>query len=59
MTPTQFKRSRKKLGYSQSQMAEILRLKSSRSIRHYESGTRAISGPIELLIEKLLSELKK
>lgn len=57
MTPKQFKSARKKLGLSQKGMAELLRLKSSRSIRYYESGERDISGPIEFLVEKLLKEI--
>lgn len=59
MTPAHFKAARKKLGLSQRQMAEALRLKSARSIRHYESGERVISGPIEALIERLLAEKDK
>ena len=56
MTPTQFRQARKKLGLTQKQMAKRLRLKSDRAIRRYESGEREISGPIELLIEKILKQ---
>lgn len=58
MTPAQFKIARKKLGLSQLQMAEALRLKTARAIRHYEDGTRQISGPIEICIESMLKKLK-
>ena len=51
MTPEQFKTARKSLGLSQSQMAQALRLASSRAVRHYEAGSRSISGPISKLIE--------
>lgn len=51
MTPSQFKTDRQSLNLSQSQMAEALRLSGSRSIRHYEAGSRSISGPISKLME--------
>lgn len=54
MTPTQFKKARKKLGLSQSQMANALGLKTARAIRHYEAGEREISGPIIKLVNAFL-----
>ena len=59
MKPEQFKQYRKLLGLSQSEMAKALGLKSPRSVRHYEAGTRRISGPLVLLIASLLKEQPK
>ena len=54
MTPTQFKDARKALGLSQNAMAEALGLKTSRAIRQFESGERAVSGPVAKLMGMLL-----
>lgn len=59
MTPKQFKAARKKLGLSQSEMADALAIKDPRTIRRYESGEREISGPVALLIERLLQDKNK
>ena len=50
MTPAEFIATRKRLGLSVEEMAEFLRLKDGRSVRRYEDGSRAISGPIEVAI---------
>jgi len=52
LTPTEFKEARKRLGLSQKEMAEFLRLSAARatSATLYESGARAISGPIQVAI---------
>ncbi len=54
MTPTQFKDARKALGLSQNDMADALGLKTSRAIRQFESGERAVSGPVAKLMGMLL-----
>ena len=54
MTPTQFKDARIALGLSQNAMAEALGLKTSRAIRQFESGERAVSGPVAKLMGMLL-----
>jgi transcriptional regulator with XRE-family HTH domain len=54
MTPASFKSVREKLGLTQSEMAQVLRLNSGRAVRAYESGDRKISGPISRLIEIFL-----
>lgn len=59
MTPSQFKKARFKLGLSQQEMADALRLKTARAIRHYESGDREISGPIQICIEEMLKKCAK
>lgn len=53
MTPTQFKAIRQRAGLTQSGLAAILRLSDLRTIRRYETGERAISGPVSLLMELL------
>jgi len=48
MTPDEFKLWRGGLGLTQAQTAGELRL-TTRAIKHYEGGTRGISGQIEML----------
>ena len=55
MTPQEFKEIRLELGLTQSQMADKLRLNSSRAVRAYELGEREISGPISLLMDIYLT----
>ena len=57
MKAEEFKKARQRLGLSVSEMAAALRINSPRSIRQYESGEREISGPVSLLVEKMLDEL--
>lgn len=54
MRPGEFTHARLKLGLSRDEMAKELGLKSTRAIYYYESGARAISGPIEALVKVLL-----
>lgn len=54
MMPEQFKSIRKKLGLSQQEMADALRLNSSRAVRAYELGEREISGPIQVCLAYML-----
>lgn len=51
MTPNEFKAIRERAGLSVDQLARVLRLAEGRSIRRYEDGSRAISGPISMLME--------
>lgn len=53
MTPGQFKSIRERAGLTQGQLADILRLSDSRTIRRYEDGSRAVSGPVSILMEML------
>ena len=50
MTPADFIAIRKRLGLSAEEMAQFLRLKDGRSVRRYEDGSRAISGPIQVAL---------
>ncbi len=51
MTPTEFKSIRNRLGLTQTQLAQRLRIEDIRTIRRYETGERATSGPVSLLME--------
>lgn len=53
MTPETFKAIRERAGLSQSGLAARLRISDVRTIRRYEHGERAISGPVSLLMEAL------
>jgi DNA-binding transcriptional regulator YiaG len=53
MTPTELTTIRKRAGLSQSGLAALLRLSDQRTIRHWETDTRAISGPASILLEML------
>lgn len=53
MTPATFNRIRKKLGMTQTQLAAVLRIEDIRTIRRWEKGQRAISGPVSFLMELL------
>jgi|TARA_R110002012_G_scaffold16958_21_gene64547 DNA-binding transcriptional regulator YiaG len=53
MTPTEFKLIRERADLTQSQLARVLRLSDSRTIRRYEDGSRAISGPVTIILEML------
>lgn len=53
MAPAQFKSIRERAGLTQAGLASLLRLSDSRVIRHYEAGTRAVSGPTSILLELL------
>ncbi len=53
MTAIEFKSIRLAAGLTQSQLAKRLRVTDLRTIRRYETGERAISGPVSLLMEQL------
>ena len=53
MTPTQIKAIRERAGLTQDQLAKLLRLSDSRTIRRYEDGSRAVSGPVSIILEML------
>ena len=53
MTPDAFKAIRERAGLTQTGLAAILRIEDLRTIRRYEHGERAISGPVSYLMELL------
>lgn len=53
MSPADFKAIRKRAGLTQRQLATVLRIEDARTVRRYEAGDRAVSGPVSLLMELL------
>tara|TARA_R110000772_G_scaffold89304_1_gene185083 strand:+ start:360 stop:611 length:252 start_codon:yes stop_codon:yes gene_type:complete len=53
MTPTEIKAIRERAGLTQAGLAALLRISDSRSIRRWEDGSRAVSGPVSILLEML------
>lgn len=53
MTPTELKSIRERAGLTQDQLARLLRLSDSRTIRRYEDGSRSVSGPVSIILEML------
>lgn len=53
MTPTDFRRIRRELGQTQSQLADLLGVSSSRTVRKWEQAERDISQPIILFMTLL------
>jgi len=53
VTPERFKAIRKEAGLTQADLAERLRISDLRTIRKWEAGERAVSGPVALLMEML------
>jgi transcriptional regulator with XRE-family HTH domain len=59
MTADDFKAARLALGLSVTEMAEALRLdmpNGRTSVREWESGKRAISGPVSVAVELMMSQ---
>ena len=59
MDAATFKAIRQRAGLTQSELAARLRISDSRAIRRYESGERAISGPLTILMEQLEVECER
>lgn len=53
MTPAAIKSIRERAGLTQGQLATLLRIEDSRTIRRWETGERAVSGPASLILEML------
>tara|TARA_R100001086_G_scaffold180400_7_gene100202 strand:- start:135 stop:356 length:222 start_codon:yes stop_codon:yes gene_type:complete len=53
MTPTEIKSIRERAGLTQDQLARMLRISDSRSIRRWEDGSRKVSGPVSILMEMI------
>jgi DNA (cytosine-5)-methyltransferase 1 len=56
MSPAEIKAVRKRLGHSQRELAEVLRLgpNGERTIRRWEQGDIPITGPASLALELLI-----
>lgn len=55
MTPAELLAIRSRYGLSQSEMARILRVSDLRTVRRWEKGERAISGPASIVLELMAS----
>lgn len=57
MTPTQVRELRQALGLTQSELAAALRMGSEgrRTIRRWETGEQAITGPASVALELLVT----
>lgn len=51
MTPAEFKAIRERYGLTQTELARVLRISDIRTIRRWEQGERAISGPVQIIME--------
>ncbi len=56
MTPDAIKAARKRLGFTQSELAEALRMGANggRTVRRWEAGEMPITGPAAVAIELLV-----
>ena len=54
MTSAELRAAQEKLGLSQTQLARVLRI-DPRSYRRLVTGERAISGPVQRVVEALLA----
>lgn len=57
MTPDQVREARQRLGLTQSQLADLLRMgdNGKRQVRRWEAGETPVSGPASVAIEALLT----
>lgn len=55
MTPAELLAIRTRYGLSQTEMARILRVSDLRTVRRWEKGERAISGPASIVLELMAS----
>lgn len=53
MDKATFHAIRTRAGLTQNELARLLRIEDSRTIRRWEQGERAVSGPVSLLMEML------
>jgi len=53
LQPIEFKRIRRELGLSQSQLADLLGVSAGRTIRKWEAGENDIAAPAALLVTLL------
>jgi len=58
MNKTEFREARQTLGFSQKQLATLLKVASDRTVRRWEAGEKDIPGPVIVLMNWLLSNNK-
>lgn len=56
MTPAALKSARKSLGLSQAELARLVRVESDRTVRKWEGGERDIPGPVQVIIEAIMTD---
>lgn len=54
MTSEELKTARRAFGLSQSEFAQLFKVKADRTVRRWEEGEQEIPGPIIVLLELLL-----
>ena len=54
MSPDEFTQERRRLRFTQIDFAELVGVRSDRTVRRWEEGTKEIPGPVELLVELML-----
>jgi len=55
MTPATIRAIRNAKGWSQTRLAQVLRIKDIRTIQRWESGVVPVSGPASILLEMIAS----
>jgi len=55
MTPATIRAIRNTKGWSQTRLAQVLRIKDIRTIQRWEAGDVPISGPASILLEMIAS----
>lgn len=55
MTPRELKSARHSLGLSAEGFAKLVRVESGRTVRRWESGDRDIPGPVQVIVEAVMS----
>lgn len=55
MTPEDLKTARRALGFSAEGFAKFLHLTDGAHVRKMENGSRPVSGPLEVLMEAIMS----
>ena len=58
LTPSLFRKWRKKMGLSQEQLANLLQVRSGRTVRRWEAGDREIPGPVRVLMKWLITGIR-
>jgi DNA-binding transcriptional regulator YiaG len=53
MKPTEIKSLRREHGLTQTEFAALLRMSDRRTVRRWEEGAIAVSGPVSILLEML------
>ncbi len=58
LTPSLFRKWRKKMGLSQEKLANVLQVQSGRTVRRWEAGERKIPGPVKVLMKWLITDIR-